>query len=85
MRTFIFSYVISLIPLSIVFYPTLQVEPIEALTRIFFYLGFPLAIAVSILLIAAQYVLGKEENSNLAYSGIHNAADSAVDAAQKAS
>lgn len=69
------SYIVSVVPLMIIFYPTLQVEPLEAMTRIGFYLAFPLALAVSMAFVAVGYFLKGGEVPFVANSVIHRAAD----------
>lgn len=78
MRIFIFSYLFSIIPLSIVFYPTFQVAPFEAIMRIGFYLGFPLAIVISLAVIVLKELMGFSNYSADAESAIHKAADGSV-------
>ncbi len=86
MRTFIFSYIISIIPLIFAFYPTFQVEPFEAITRICFYLAFPLAIAVSLVIISVKHFLGFDDVHSLAHSSIYKAAEGpSINSGRKAS
>ena len=75
MKTFIFSYLFSIVPLSIIFYPTFQVAPFEAVMRIGFYLGFPLAIAISLVVVALREIMGFSSYSLEARSVVHKAAE----------
>jgi len=75
MKTLIFSYLLSIVPLSIVFYPTFQVAPFEAVMRIGFYLGFPLAIVISLTVVVLKELMGFDDYSAEAVSAIHKAAE----------
>ncbi len=77
MKTFIISYLISVLPLIYAFFPSFQVAPIEAITRICFYMAFPLAIALSIMFIAVKHLLGFDGYGSLVHTGVHSAADNA--------
>lgn len=82
MRTLIISYLLSVVPLTYIFYPTFLINPLDASMRIFFYLGFPLAVVIGLVIVAAKYFMGIDDYS----SHIHSAAELAgADSGLKAS
>lgn len=78
MKTFIFSYLVSVLPLIYAFLPSFQVSPFEAIARICFYLAFPLAIALSLVIIAIKQYLGFNVEDSISNSDVHRAADNAA-------
>lgn len=78
MKTFIMSYLVCIIPLIYAFLPTFQVSPVEAVTRICFYLAFPLAISLTAVIIAVKQLFGTDHYNEMAHSHLHGAADNAA-------
>lgn len=76
MKTFIFSYLISVLPLAYVVYPTLSASPVEAVARICFYYGFPMAMVISMVIVALGHLFGMGGMRDAAYDSIHRAAES---------
>lgn len=74
MKTLIFSYLFSIVPLAIFLFPTVQIASFEALTRIGFYLGFPLAIVISLAVIVVRHLVGDHSIVSMVQSATHNAA-----------
>ena len=62
MRTFIVSYLVSVLPLIYIFLPSIQVSPVEAIVRICFYLAFPMAMALSLVIVSAKHLLGYDDH-----------------------
>ncbi|MBT3226344.1 MAG: hypothetical protein HOE30_22875 [Deltaproteobacteria bacterium] len=58
MKTFIFSYIASVLSIIFVSYPAVQAAPLDLIPRIFIYLGFPSAVVLSIAIMALSHVLG---------------------------
>jgi len=86
MKTFIFSYLISVLPLSFVVNPTLTVSPLEAIARICFYYGFPLAMVVSMVIVVLGHLFGISGRKEAAIASIYHAAEpSAAHAGRKVS
>lgn len=74
MKTFLMSYLVVVLPLIYAFFPSFQVAPIEAITRICFYLAFPLAIGLSLVIISAKHLLGFDDYSLMAHRAADNTA-----------
>ncbi len=58
MKTFLFSYIASVLGAVLFFLPSVKAAPLEILPRIFFYLGFPMAVFVSMILMVLLYLAG---------------------------
>lgn len=75
MKTFVMSYLVCVVPLIYAFFPTFQVAPVDAIVRICFYLAFPLAMGLSLVIVAARHLLGFDHYATMAHSRVHGAAD----------
>jgi len=76
MKTFIFSYVVSLGALVAAFYPDVMARPFHILPRLAFYMAFPMAVLLGMGLIVLWTLLGfgSYERHASALSG-HRAAE----------
>ncbi len=54
MKTFILSYLTSVVLMSLYWLPSLKAAPLEVIPRVCIYAGFPLAIVLSIIVIAVS-------------------------------
>ncbi|MBU2512206.1 hypothetical protein KJ966_12775 [bacterium] len=67
MKTFIFSYVVSVTLVSLYWLPSIIADPLQTIPRICIYLGYPLALLLSMTIIA---VSGLIKSSKSATGGI---------------
>lgn len=58
MKTFIFSYLASVLSIFLIFYPSFQMAPFEVVPRILIYFGFPCAVVLSIMMMTLNHFLG---------------------------
>ncbi len=57
MKTFIFSYIASVMAIIYASFPAVQAAPLDVVPRILIYFGLPSAIALSMVIIVLSYVI----------------------------
>ncbi len=58
MKTFIISYIASVLTFIFASYPAVQAAPLEVIPRICVYFGFPAAVILTMVFIALSHILG---------------------------
>jgi hypothetical protein len=58
MKTFLISYITSVLAIIFISYPSVEAAPFVIIPRVFFYYGFPMAVGVSIVALALAHLIG---------------------------
>jgi hypothetical protein len=58
MKTFIFSYLVSVLTIVFASFSAVQAAPLDVIPRICFYFGLPSAVVLSIVIIVLNHLLG---------------------------
>jgi|GEM_PF-4050899 len=74
MKTFIFSYLASVMAIIYASFPAVQAAPLDVVPRILFYFGLPSAVVLSMVIIVLSHVLrvsgtGRSFDPDMAHTG----------------